>query len=234
LVASDPVPESDRQLGHLYMVAEPRTASRFAAASLVRHSNNSKLFEVRSAGAIPSPYYDWAPNPHSAPYFHRRSRGGAFSSRSDGSWNPETDREDSLVDVEFTESGGIRVLVGRMTLTETDIFDGLAAAYAMRLALWARKISDDIGYRGMWDFAFEANGLHGKKPHRDNSQWGRRDSAFDVDVFVETASAHFAELEDHPGTVAFRMVAPLLRGLGSDADYDNLFGIERSKNNDLS
>ena len=230
-IARNPVAEDQRKHGHFYVVAEPLSGWAGMAESIARASNNSPAFALRASSEphLPNDLKQTAPEPTSAFRWARRSRGGAFttfegSARQLGS----TEMERHSLDIEFEEDGGIRLWCGRMTdewgqpEQAPVILDVLAVAHLFRVVLWARQIANDVGYRGGWAFAFEADGLKDLQSYRLFSEFGfRSDGAtYDRDTYRRSTTAHLAEMEASPGRVVQRLIGGLLRGLGTDTNYE--------------
>lgn len=211
-----------RDHSHFYFVAEPRATTSTAATSLVRHADKTKMFEFlrRSEEHFLSDLSEWEPRPRSAHYYLRRSRGSAFSTMQNGGWNPQQDQEGRWVDIEVGENAGIAATVGRGSDGKREMLEGIAVAYALRLLYWAREASEEIGYRGSWDFALGGTGLIGKNASGRESHGNAGPSRYHVDAYEEMTSAHYFEIVETPGIVAGRLVGRLLRGLGVEELYE--------------
>lgn len=240
-VARDPVERANQQRGRLYLVAHPLRARREVARDFVRATGQYGAADLWSLvdGAeahIASDVRDFAPQPSMAGHTVRRAEGTArVSEASSGpgrtykvasSWTDETD----LLDIEFREDGGIRVLMGRMTDTWRQgqdggvqvIADGLAVAYALRVVIWARDLGERVGYRGPWTFGVHAHGLRGLLSSVSIDDWRRYDSdtqAYDADEYRQVTTAQHEEMLSAAGHIAYRLVGRLIRGLGSDRKY---------------
>lgn len=239
-MARDPVPREQQKRGRLYVVAQPLRARREIARDFVRGGGDyhgSDFFKlVQDVEAhIPKDVREFSPTPGMAGHQMRRAEGTArVSEASSGQgrtfkqatdWTDETD----LLDIEFREDAGIRVLMGRMTDTwgktgispEDVIADGLAVAYALRVILWARAMGEKVGYRGPWVFGVHAHGIRGllSSVHLD-SMFGRHDGQhYDADEYRQGTTAQHEEMVNAPGDIAYRLVGRLIRGLGTDQKY---------------
>lgn len=174
-VARDPIPREEQETGRLYLVTQPLTAPRDLAVSLVRGNDLSVHNLVTgSESKIPQDVREFAPTPNSASNTVIRAEGTArCSSATTGpgrtyyrhsDWSDEED----LLDIEFCEDGGIRLLMGRMTATwsrggdaRTVVADGLAVGYALRVVHSSTEIGRLMNYHGSWAYGLAAHGLRG-------------------------------------------------------------------------
>jgi hypothetical protein len=239
-IARDPVPAAEQKTGRLYVVAQPLTALRDIALEFVRGDDLEFYHLINGAEAsLPGSVREFAPGPdyanHSATRAHGRARcssGVTGPGRTFEQSSPHTDEED-LLDIELREDGGIRVLMGRMTpewprggQTSRVIADGLAVAYALRVARWAEALGHKCGYSGSWVFGMAATGLRGLQ----SSAYGsgafnyRQGPAYDVDSYRESTTATTLELKQQPWAVADRVVGRLLRGLATTSRYGPALG----------
>ncbi|MBZ5736920.1 AlbA family DNA-binding domain-containing protein [Nocardioides mangrovi] len=232
----DHVPAHTQQTGHLYLVAHPLSARRDVALQLVR-DDGSELLQLIVAleGTIPRDVREFAPTPGYATATATRAQGRAWCTqaalgpgRTFESTSAHNDEED-LLDIEFREDGGIRVLMGRMTATwgryggdaKTVVADGLAVAYALRVVRWADAIAERTGYHGSWGFGVLATGLRGLS----SSAYQERFSSgptYDADEYREVTTASGMEIHTRPQAVAGRLVGRLVRGLATSVRYDGL------------
>lgn len=134
-----------------------------------------------------------------------------------------------MLDIEFREDGGLRVLAGRMTdvwasRQEEIIADGPAVAYAVRLAGWAATLGELVGYRGAWVLGFCGDRLRGLQSHMYlEGSWGDSQT-YDADDYRAVTTATHLEMLDRPEIVADRLVGRLVRGLGTWGVYGNFLG----------
>jgi hypothetical protein len=246
-VDRDPVPVGDRQHGHMYLATQPLVAHQTVARDFVR-ANNSDLHQLiqRTEIIVPGEVRGFAPTAGYAGQRVRRAAGTAMCSGAGlekGRITPgETlgDRtEANMLDVEFREDGGVRVFVGRMTGSGPvferpvkTILDGLAVAYALRLAGWAAAVREATGYRGVWVFGIHGDSLRGLQSHRSaQSVWGDSQT-YDAADYREVTTATHLEMADRPEAVAERLVGRLLRGLGTWTAYERAFEPRRSSEQD--
>jgi hypothetical protein len=232
--ARDPVQTVARSTGHLYGIAQPMTARRDIAVSLVRGAQAELRQIIDNVEAQVPKTVQFMPEPGYATAYIRRGQGLAFVSQAmtgaGRTFVPgQNDRgEDRILDIEFREDAGIRLLMGRMTdqwRAEHIIADGLAVGYAIRLARWAAAIGERVGYRGSWVLGVHANGLRGLPSSVVNEDaFGRHGSTlYDADTYREATSATHLELLQQPWCVAERLTGRLVRALGSEHRYDVAF-----------
>jgi hypothetical protein len=231
--ARDVVPAERRQNGHLYLVAEPLTQHNPRAYERVaRAANNTPAFDLvaRVENVIPRDFRNFLPSFTSGRHWVRRSEGSAFTTLSPGRpVLPDDQGENYLLDFELHDNGGARILMGRLVDTSRDgsertiALDGAALGYAFRIVRVAQFVSEEIGYRGAWGFGIRGDGLAGAV---SNAVIAQRDYFFasdadpyETDQYEAVTTAHAQEIQDSPATIADRLVARLLHGLGS---YDVL------------
>ncbi|GAA4193311.1 hypothetical protein GCM10022288_26900 [Gryllotalpicola kribbensis] len=230
-IERDPVPAASRQNGHLYLVAEPLSASRNVAQSLVRAPQQRLNNILHQSNYLPYPTVrDFAPGAPSMRGAMIRSRGAAFTSTQNGTRSiTDAWEERGLSDVEFHEDGSIHAVVGRATdqwdrmsvssqiEPQMVIFDGLCIAFAHRIIYWVTKLSEEVGYRGSWGLALGVNGLVGKSSYLFQQElWQQSGPVYDRDEYEEVTVASLDDLVNEPQAVAYRLVGGLLRGLGTD------------------
>lgn len=236
-IKRDHVPVSDRQRGHLYAVAQPLTAPRGMARSVLSGGQTALLDVTMTVERrIPNDLASFSPNPQAAMSHSPRAQGAAlFTYRASGPGRTvsqehgSTNRnlEEGLVDIEFREDGGLRLLVGRMTAEWGSgdqaqvISDGLAVAYALRLVRWAKELGDRAGYHGSWVFGLHADRLRGLQSHlfRERHVFGPEGVTYDADDYREVTTASRLEMAGQPEAVAERLVGRLTRALGTDRHH---------------
>jgi hypothetical protein len=234
-VARDPIPHDQRQLGHLYLVAQPIKASRRLAHSLVRGNNIQEIFELVHNADSASPLVSEGittipPQPRDTTQRMNRAHGVALSSygiapgRSLAPSENGRDPDDGyLLDIELRADGGIRVLVGRMTMplpsgagSSQIVLDGLAVAYARHIVAWANAISARTGWHGSWMLGLHADGLRGLESYLYQRRFmAGRAPAFDVDEYREITVASYLEMTQSPYAVAYRLAGRLTEALGT-------------------
>lgn len=223
-LARDPVDETDRLGGHLYLVAQPVNASSSAAHSVV-WGDADFLWQLVDSGdsAVPRSIRSLVPYAASANQFVHRSNGVARCTeslqhgRAFSNGDPKAAR--LAADIEFRVDGGIRAFCAGMTVLNArpevnahQISDRLALAWTLRMVHWARLFADAYGYRGSWQFGVAATGLRGLVSSW-NSSWNP--AVYDRDDFQSQVTAGFFDLSDQPNSVADRLIGQLCRALGT-------------------
>jgi hypothetical protein len=224
----DPVPTDERKEGHLYLVGWPISARQDAALDVLQKRDHQAMYSLIQSGEaeLSDRSREFSPAPSYASTLRRRAEGLALTTlglESSGRLLEETGEEGTMVDIEFREDGGIRVLMGRMTDTwdgSQIICDGLAVAYARRLVRWATEYGDAFGYPGQWGLGLAASGLEDLSSSVFKSQMMvRRASIYDLDLYRAVTTATGQEMKAEPWAVAQRLVGKLLRGLGTETYY---------------
>lgn len=248
-VARDPIGDPGRRTcGRLYAIAQPLSASPTPALDLVRSSDGDLRRLLTAADAhVPQDLRGVDPGLGMLQTMSRRAHGVALSSyvcggpgrtlqptRGDAPPNQE-----SMLDVEFREDGGIRFLAGRLTAEwgsrfsggqeverERVILDALAVTYGIRLAAWTALVGDASGYRGQWVLGLHGTDLRGLSSYRFRQNgigWSERGEAYDADDYRESTVASHLELTERPQIVAERLVGRLLRALGVEHLHETIF-----------
>jgi hypothetical protein len=232
-ITRDPIVPVSRRCGHLYLVTQPVNAPSRIARSSVRGNGDAvlKLIKETERG-VPRQVADHYPGVSHASGWVPRADGGAFCSsalRNARSFSGENERrEASMVDLEFREDGGIRVLVGGLTrrINEGDstqdrfIFDGLAVAYSIRLVGWAAGIAAAHEYRGSWVFGLAATGVRGRSAWRTDPWFDP--PRFNADEYRSTTTATAATISDRPHEIAEQLTGSLLHALDHYDAYEDL------------
>jgi hypothetical protein len=244
-VARDPAgPDAKHACGRLYGVAQPLTAPSGAGRMLVSKSQQVTSALVREVDQfVPDDLRGAAPTLGHLSQFSRRAQGVAWSSYETSGpgrtlrahRDSEPPDEEAMLDVELREDGGLRLLLGRLTAVwghssqgQADVvFDALAVAYALRLALWAAAIGDAIGYRGSWLLGVHGTDLRGAGSFHHRQSLGGWTHPFDAEDYREVTTATRLELLQQPGSVAERLVGRLTRALGTEDRYAGVFQHER-------
>jgi hypothetical protein len=238
-VAREPVPNLDRRLGHLYFVAQPIGAPSALARGITRDDPRAAMsvvwdtepqFRSQATGA------QLPPNPREAASQSNRSRGLGLSSHGlSGPGrsvlpNPNGGESDDggLLDIELRDDGGIRLLVGRGTMsvgqnaadTAEYILDSLAVAYTRRLVDWTVAIGERTGWRGSWMLGIHCDRLRGRSSYAHYANLGMfRASHFDEGTYREVTTASHLEMQQRPRTVARRVIGRLTETLGTFGHY---------------
>lgn len=230
--AKDFLPLAERERGHIYMIAEPLSPPPLGSVEAFIHDEDAvRDFVIAGERACRPNLQGWFPSPSLALFIqHRELSVSAVSFEANGpgrTMNPDASEEGSLLDVEFTESGGIRVFVGRGTEDlhnsgETVILDGLAVAYTQRLVHWTGRLAEQYGYGSLWTLGFRMNRLAGLRSQVVAADYrhSRASGSLEGDVYskVHTVSTDVA-LTD-PDSVVRSLLHRFLKVLGSAADYE--------------
>lgn len=213
-----PVPSSE---GLVVALALPVAASTPILQVLLGQDGwHERLLSIIGRVSGPAAY---APALRQATTVSRRPRGAALTAgldpyrRVEESGRPERARK-RVVEVVFGDDGSSRVLSARATDEDKGyklIFDKLVAGVAGNIVDLAVDVARLTEYQGAWEFALVADGL------RDGTSWALDEHhtsghPFTDDSYEAGTTASRVELEVAPGPVAGRLVAPLLRALGSE------------------
>ncbi|HEY0695197.1 MAG TPA: RNA-binding domain-containing protein [Kribbella sp.] len=230
MAEDDPIPESQRKAGHIYLLAHPVAASEEAFVDLLGRDDtgqvvNDILDEIASARTerIDS---ELRQLPHRVP----RAEGQAFTDVYDGS----RIYEPSMLDLLVREDGGIRLICGR----GTDIIGGQSAVQQpppqmvipmVLLSLthgflaFAGRLGGEHGaYQGQWQLGIRLDRLNKVVPADKvvlTPGQGRVGHPYTRSEYVRTTIATTEELVNAPQRVAERLLAPLLRAMGVATKY---------------
>jgi hypothetical protein len=229
----DPITADARQLGHLYLLAQPETATEEALVELLARDDAMRVIReiigpiVRERGSgttgfDPDLHRPWDRVP--------RAEGLALTSYSA---EEGPGREQSLLELVIREDGGIRLTCGRGTdafprpgLSPSDrppmaviamLVLGLTHSVA---ALAGRLVDAYAAYQGQWRLGIRMDRLRGAMPlDLLQDPLRRLGNPYTRDEYEKVTSASTEELVNAPHAVAERLVAPLLRGLGIAPRY---------------
>lgn len=220
----DPIIGDERQLGHLYVLAQPEVATEDLFLDLLTRSDamvdlQRIIGEVRrnrgraTTGFAPDADY----------LLHRipRAEGMALTSYSveDG-----PGREEYLLELVIREDGGIRLICGRGTPSlgsgvslndrpQTFVIVMLVLGLTHLVAALGGRLADEFGaYQGQWRLGVRLDRLRGVLPA--DSVSGGPGNPYSRDDYEKVTSASTEELINSPHAVAERLLAYLLRGLG--------------------
>jgi hypothetical protein len=234
MAEDDPIPADARQLGHLYLLAQPETAAEEALVELLARGDTMRILQeiieliVRQRGNSTTRF---APDVHRLLNRVPRAEGLALTS-----YHPEDGpgSEQTLLELVIREDGGIRLTCGRGTdafpsprLAPSDrppmaVIAILVLGLTHFVAALAGRLADEYAaYQGQWRLGIRMDRLRGAVPldlleghplHRPGHPYTR-------DICEKVTSASTEELVNAPHAVAERLVAQLLRGLGIAARY---------------
>jgi hypothetical protein len=228
----DPFPADTRQFGHLYLLAQPETASEEALVELLAGADAVRVIQeiigqiVRARG-IPG----FEPDAHQLLERVPRAEGLAMTSYS-ADEGPH--REQSLLELVIREDGGIRLTCGRGTdafprpgFAPPDqptmaVIAALVLGLAYVLAALAGLLADQFAaYQGQWRLGLRMDRLRGAVPLDllQGHPLNRPGNPYSRDEYEKVTSASTEELINAPHAVTERLAAPLLRGLGVASLY---------------
>jgi hypothetical protein len=231
----DPITGNERQLGHLYLLAQPEAASEEIFLNLLARNDTMQVLQemtreiARNRGSGTTgfePDIPWLQ--HRIP----RAEGIAITSYSPEDGPP---REQSLLELVIREDGGIRLICGRGTdafpragilLEERPpmaIITMLVLGLTHCVAALAGHLADEYAaYQGQWQLGVRMDRLRGAVP-LDLLQGGnplyRPGNPYSREEYEKVTSASTEELINAPHAVAERLLAQLLRGLGIAQQY---------------
>jgi hypothetical protein len=228
----DPIAASERQLGHLYLLAQPETAAEETLVELLARGDAAGVIQellgavVRERGTS-----GFAPDLHTL--FDRvpRAEGLALTSYS-AEEGPRG--EQTLLELVLREDVGVRLTCGRGTdafpprgfpppdRPPVAVIAVLVLGLAHSVAALAGRLADEHGaYQGQWRLGIRMDRLRGAVPLDllQGHPLDRPGNPYNRDEYERVTSASTEELVNAPHAVAERLVAPLLRGLGIAPRY---------------
>jgi hypothetical protein len=229
----DPFPGDERQLGHLYILAQPEIAAEETLVELLGRADVMAIMRETIGQIVSergSSLPGFVPDVHVLLDRVRRAEGLALTSYS-AEEGPR--REQSLLELVIREDGGLRLICGR----GTDTFPrggfpspdrspmAVIAVLVLGLthsvvALAGRLAGEYAGYQGQWQLGIRMDRLRGAVPLdllQDLRGWPG--NPYNREEYEKVTSASTEELLNTPHAVAERLVAPLLRGLGIAPRY---------------
>mgnify|MGYP003575620769 CR=1 FL=1 len=224
--ASDPIPSSERKHGHIYLVAEPLMPVNGTLVEQFLDDNEALLnFLVSGQNKCKKNLAGFDPTPRYATRIKPREVGvSMMNTDAEGAMQvpkPAGFSEQSILDIELLESGGIRILIGRGTATwtpgESIVCDGLALAYAQRLTFWTSTLSKRYGYRSLWSLGLRVNGVKGLRSHMKVDDWSSFEPPRTMpgDVYSRTITVSADALDSSPEDAVESLVGRLLKMLGT-------------------
>jgi hypothetical protein len=229
--ANDYLAPTERECGHIYLIAEPHMPVREDLKDNFLEDEAAVRALVRSAGdKCRENLVEWYPAPSLAQNFQHRDSGAALVSHAASgpgrSINPEDSDESGLLEIQLTESGGIRILIGRGTVMvgntdEKAVFDGLVVAYAQRLVYWVAQLSEKYEYTSTWTVGLRMNGIRGLRSYVGVDDWRhfRPTGSMDRDAYSATRTVSSNSVIEDPDSIVTSLVGRLLRVLGTTASY---------------
>ena len=158
------------------MIAEPVAARPDLFVPVLGSANWPGDLNAIITRPLGRPMPPYAPDIDYLHYPIQRAHGAAWTSDGfelDGRASTHRD-EEYLLEVGFTEGGGVRLFCGRGSDTRKEfplmpeeaappqlIIDNLVIGWSYRVTGMAQAISEVTGFTGMWDFAVGLTGLRG-------------------------------------------------------------------------
>ena len=232
MAGDDPIPWIERQLGHLYVLAQPEIAAEETLVELLGRADVMAVMQemirqiVRERGGGMTGF---EPDVHQLLGRVPRAEGLALTSYSA---EEGPGREQSLLELVIREDGGLRLICGR----GTDTFprggfpagDRRMAVIAMLvlglthsvIAAAGRLADEYASYQGQWQLGIRMDRLRGAVPlDLLQDPLGGPGNPYSRGQYEKVTSASTEELLSAPHAVTERLVAPLLRGLGIGPRY---------------
>lgn len=226
------MPETARQNGHIYLVAQPITAPRDVARDLIYGNDMQEVWEIVSSAesTLSQELRNAYPELHNAADYKVRAQGVAlctYAATGPGRTVLADDLdvphistlEDGLLDVELRFDGGLRVTIGRMTMSRDSMtwaMDGTVVAFTRRLVTQAAAFGEKCGYAGSWLFGIHCNELRGTQSVLYYRSFGAgRGPCYDAEDYREVTTASHVQMRQEPEAVTERLVGRLLHGLGT-------------------
>lgn len=227
-VSRDPTPEDMRELGHMFVVAEPEGSDdELFLRALGENRFSTWVHKSLHPTFVRS---QWAPDIPSVSSFSRRAHGWAVHDyciseerrvRPNGEIPPD---ERNLLDMEVHEDGGVRLFSSRATDVRdgTKYFvDAVVAGLVLRVVETARAVAETAGFYGTWQFGVAVTNIRDAISHHASRDFSMTATGFSEDSFRRAAAATYEELDDVI-KVASKLTAPLLRGFQSPFTLDTL------------
>jgi hypothetical protein len=228
-IARDPTPEDLRQLGHLFVVAQPESADDEMFFRALTEQNFStwvhktllpKLFTSR-----------WAPDIATVGSSSRRARGWAvhdYCISEERAVRPNGEqpaRENHLLDMEVHEDGGVRLFSARATDIRNDavkFVDIVVSGLILRVVETACTVADTASFRGSWHFGVALTNIRGAVSHEASQNLMASPTRFSEDTYRRVGAATYEEIMTDVVGVASKLAAPLLRAFQSPFDLRSL------------
>ncbi|MDQ0144969.1 AlbA family DNA-binding domain-containing protein [Pseudarthrobacter niigatensis] len=224
--SNDYMPVAEREHGHIYLISEPLMPTNELLVEQFMNDDQALIeFVLSGQNRCKANLASFAPSPQDATRIKHRDLGVSIvNGDAEGVGQvprPTYFSERSILDIELLESGGIRILIGRgtekWTPEESMICDGLAVAYAQRLAHWTSMLSERYAYRSLWTLGLRMNGLKGWPSHmmKDNSPSFEPPRTMHSDVYSRAITVSASALASTPDDVVESLVGRLLKILGT-------------------
>lgn len=228
-IARDPVPPTQRQHSHIYVVARPLAAPPDLLTETIERREVGVLVRYIASRLNSPASPDWNHLGSGEP----RAQGWGLQSRllPGRRIDPDDERaEKYMVDLEIGDDGSLTLVCGRGSdytnpTKDQFILDSVAAVFTRGVVDLAAHIGRDHGYGGRWLLAVGLTDLAGKYTS-DALAVARIGSSyvpFSADRYIESTEAVTSELLAQPGSVTRRLIRRLMRGLATDGrSYQHL------------
>lgn len=215
----DYIPVAGRQCGHIYLVAEPHTPfPRNLVRGWQENIVNFLSWYDRLAPEV-------SPSPTAlTTKVHRSAGTAAVTHEAAGDGRKPRDGlmgaqiEKNLLDVEITNTGGLRIFIGRGTggrFEEGCVTEFMAIAYVRHLLTWAAHMTSEANYGGAWTIGVRANGLRGLKSSRANQgSLYIGVGSFDTEEYSRVEIVTSRDITEASSTVFGSLLHDYLRVLG--------------------
>jgi hypothetical protein len=196
-IERDPFDVQARELGHLFIVAEPVYAPPELLVSIAGQEWRKWLFDTFRE-QLPMLTDDWSPNMRSAFNAVKTPDGWALRS-----WKGEREQaigesEDSVIELDVRDDGGIRFYSARATGFTGAlhvVFDAAVYGNLWRVIDAAAEIARQSGFVGNWQFGVALTGIRGAISHEwERRNWRGNSVAYANDEYIASVEVTFAEL----------------------------------------
>lgn len=226
-IARDPVPSEHRELSHIFVVAQPLSSPPDLLTPLIDNEAALRAMVRDVANRVPDSSNippSWGTHLQG---YEMRAEGGGFRS-----WGMlgrrfmtelEGAEEGGLLDVEIQDNGRMALFCGRGSVTnarteEQHVITDAVVILTRCVVTLAGQLGARSGYAGRWMLAVGLTDIGGKYASAAamSMSISHRYPPFSADSYTQGTEAVTHELLERPGAVTRRLVARLLRGLGSD------------------
>jgi hypothetical protein len=215
--------------GRLFVVVEPRVIERGALVHVLP-GGWQRWFSELIGGISARRAFDFSPAPSDAYVPARRPDGWALSTFENefGGRQPASTEQalrfaTTLLEIEFTEDGAVRIYCDRATDRVRDdtsfmLMDVLVAGLVRAALELAAEIGTRVGFYGTWSAGVRVTTIEGAVALSSERQFGRRGPAYQAERYEETTATSTAEILENPGRVVERLVGRLLRSMDVHSD----------------
>lgn len=228
-IARDPTRDDLRQLGHLFVVAQPEAVDDELFLRALGGQNFSAWLHKSLMPTLA--LSRWSPDVGTVGSSCRRARGWAvhdYCISEERAVRPNGElpaRENQLLDMEVLEDGGIRLFSARATDTRNDaikFMDVVVAGLILRVVETARTIADTTCFFGSWQLGVALTNMRGAVSHEASQNFMANPSGFSETAYRRTSAATYEDLTADIIAVVSKLASPLLRGFQSTFDLNSL------------